>query len=50
VAFSRAKHKMIIVGSFTTLCRGSNVMCSVLETLRERNWVYHLSGGHVSGA
>ena len=43
MAFSRAKKKMIIVGSFTTLCKGSDVMCPVLESLRERNWVYKLS-------
>jgi len=40
VAFSRAKHKMIIVGSFTTLQRGSDVLRPVLESLMQRNWVH----------
>lgn len=40
VAFSRAKKKMIIVGSFTTLHRGSDVLRPVLDFMRERNWVY----------
>jgi DNA replication ATP-dependent helicase Dna2 len=43
VAFSRAKKKMIIVGSFTTLHRGSNVLRPVLDSMHERNWVYKMS-------
>ena len=42
VAFSRAKKKMIIVGSFTTLHRGSDVLRPVLDFLRQRNWVYKI--------
>ena len=42
VAFSRAKKKMILVGSFSTLHKGSDVMRPVLESLRQRNWVYKL--------
>ena len=42
VAFSRAKKKMILVGSFSTLQKGSDVMRPVLESLRQRNWVYQL--------
>ena len=44
VAFSRAKRKMIIIGSFTTLCKGSDVMGAVLKSLQERNWVYKMPG------
>ena len=40
VAFSRAKHKMIIVGSFNTMQRGSDVLRPVLESLMQRNWVH----------
>ncbi|KAL7553269.1 hypothetical protein ACHAWF_016524 [Thalassiosira exigua] len=43
VAFSRAKEKMIIVGSFSTMRRGSDVMRPLLDSLRHRNWVYALS-------
>ena len=42
VAFSRAKKKMIIVGSFTTLHRGSDVLRPVLDFMRQRNWVYKI--------
>ncbi|KAL7538364.1 hypothetical protein ACHAXR_008501 [Thalassiosira sp. AJA248-18] len=42
VAFSRAKQKMIVIGSFSTLQRGSDVMRPVLDSLRQRNWVYTL--------
>lgn len=42
VAFSRAKKKMIIIGSFSTLHRGSDVMRPVLESLQQRNWIYKL--------
>jgi len=43
VAFSRAKHKMIIVGSYSTLHRGSDVLRPVLESCRERGWVQKVS-------
>lgn len=42
VAFSRAKKKMIIIGSFSTLHKGSHVMRPVLDSLRQRNWVHTL--------
>lgn len=42
VAFSRAKKKMIIVGSFTTLHRGSDVLRPVLDSMCQRNWVYKI--------
>ena len=48
VAFSRAKKKMILVGSFSTLQKGSNVMRPVLESLRQRNWVYQLPANALS--
>ena len=41
VAFSRAKQKLVIVGSFATLYSGSDVMRPVLESLRERNWIHN---------
>ena len=37
VAFTRAKHKMIIVGSFSTLCRGSPQLKPILDRMNERN-------------
>mmetsp|Transcript_33354 Transcript_33354/g.56720 ORF Transcript_33354/g.56720 Transcript_33354/m.56720 type:complete len:84 (+) Transcript_33354:454-705(+) len=43
VAFSREKEKMIIIGSFSTLHKGSDVMHSVLELLQQRNWALKLS-------
>ena len=48
VAFSRAKKKMILVGSFSTLQKGSDVMRPVLESLRQRNWVYQLPANALS--
>ena len=42
VAFSRAKHKMIIIGSYSTLHRGSGVLRPVLESCRERGWVQNI--------
>ena len=42
VAFSRAKKKMIIVGSFSTLQKGSDVLCPVLDSLSQRDWVYKM--------
>ena len=42
VAFSRAKHKMIIVGSFTTLHKGSDALRPVLASLIQRNWVHKI--------
>ena len=39
VAFSRAKHKMIIIGSYATLHRGSDVLRPVLESCRQRGWI-----------
>ena len=42
VAFSRAKHKMIIIGSYSTLHRGSDVLRPILESCRERGWVQNI--------
>ena len=42
VAFSRAKRKLIIVGSFSTLSSGSAVLRPVLETIRQKGWIEHL--------
>lgn len=42
VAVSRAKSKLIMVGSFSTLHRGSEVLSPVLEGLRKRHQVQHL--------
>ena len=42
VAFSRAKQKLVMVGSFSTLYAGSDVMRPVLDSIRQRNWVYSL--------
>mmetsp|Transcript_33964 Transcript_33964/g.64640 ORF Transcript_33964/g.64640 Transcript_33964/m.64640 type:complete len:101 (+) Transcript_33964:456-758(+) len=42
VAFSRAKKKIIIVGSFSTLHGGSDVMRPVLDSLRQRGWIHKL--------
>jgi DNA replication ATP-dependent helicase Dna2 len=43
VAFSRAKQKLIMVGSFTTLYAGSDVMRPVLDSIRQRGWIFYLS-------
>eukprot|EP00985_Skeletonema_marinoi_P002554 scaffold1057_cov203-Skeletonema_marinoi.AAC.2 len=42
VAFSRAKHKMIIIGSYSTLHQGSDVLRPVLESCRERGWIQNV--------
>lgn len=42
VAFSRAKEKMIIVGSYSTLLKGSHVLRPVLKSMQERGWVHAL--------
>lgn len=42
VAFSRAKKKMIIIGSYSTLRNGSDVMRPVLDFLQQRKWTYKL--------
>ncbi|KAL9189329.1 hypothetical protein ACHAXT_011819, partial [Thalassiosira profunda] len=42
VAFSRAKKKMIIVGSYSTLHQGSQVLRPVLDSMRQRGWVQTL--------
>ena len=43
-AFSRAKHKMIIIGSYSTLHRGSEVLRPVLESCRESGWIQKCAG------
>lgn len=43
VAFSRAKYKMIIIGSYSTLHRGSDALRPVLESCRQRGWVQKVS-------
>jgi len=42
VAVSRAKHKLIIVGSWSTLTRGSKVLRPVLIKMKNENWVEKL--------
>lgn len=39
VAVSRAKHKLIMIGSFATLHRGSDTLRPVLENMRKRDQV-----------
>eukprot|EP00804_Cyclotella_cryptica_P000970 CCRYP_012331-RB/>CCRYP_012331-RB protein AED:0.03 eAED:0.03 QI:95/1/1/1/1/1/10/663/1892 len=43
VAFSRAKRKIVIVGSFSTLYAGSDVIRPVLDSIRQRNWIHRIS-------
>lgn len=43
VAFSRSKQKLIMVGSFSTLYSGSEVMRPVLDSIRQKNWVHNLT-------
>lgn len=42
VALSRAKWKLIMIGSFTTLFKGSTVLKPVLEMIQNNNWVIQL--------
>jgi hypothetical protein len=47
VAFTRAKHKLLLVGSRNTLAKGSPVLRQLLELLGARQWVLPLpKGGH----
>ena len=39
VAFSRAKMKLIIIGSYNCLTRGSSVLAPVLKELKRKGWV-----------
>ena len=39
VALSRAKRKLIIVGSYHTLSEGSQVLKPVLKEIRDRKWL-----------
>lgn len=43
VAFSRAKQKLVIVGSFATLYSGSEAMRPVLEAIRDKSWIFNMS-------
>jgi superfamily I DNA and/or RNA helicase len=38
VAFSRAKMKLIIIGSYKTLFAGSSVLCPILQEITCRGW------------
>ena len=42
VALSRAKVKLILVGSKSTLSKGSECMKEVLESMAEKNWIQEL--------
>ena len=42
VAMTRAKRKLIMIGSFSTLTRGSDVLKPVLESIEARNQRYIL--------
>jgi len=42
VAFSRAKKKLILVGSFQTLSKGSDSLHPILNYMTERKWVVDL--------
>jgi DNA replication ATP-dependent helicase Dna2 len=39
VALSRAKKKLIIIGSYETLLTGSSILESVLQEIKNRNWI-----------
>lgn len=39
VAVSRAKRKLIMIGSVGTLKKGSQVLSSMLELVRRRGWI-----------
>ena len=43
VAFSRAREKMIVVGSLQTLQRGSDVLRPLLHSLQQRGCVHKLT-------
>jgi len=42
VAVSRAKYKLVIIGSFTTLTKGSDVLRPVLQKIQQRNQILQL--------
>ena len=42
VALSRAKMKLIIIGSYNTLLKGSSVLSPVLREIKNRGWVEHI--------
>jgi len=42
VAVSRAKYKLVIIGSFTTLTKGSDVLRPVLQKIQQRNQIVQL--------
>jgi DNA replication ATP-dependent helicase Dna2 len=42
VAVSRAKRKLVMIGSFTTLNKGSDVLRPVLQNMRRRNQIVKL--------
>jgi len=39
VALSRAKMKLIVIGSYDTLLAGSSVLKSLLQEMKDRSWV-----------
>lgn len=43
VAVTRAKCKLIMIGSYSTLSKGSSVLCPVLNRLKDSNMVVELS-------
>jgi len=42
VALSRAKMKLIVIGSYDTLLAGSSVLKSLLQEIKDRSWVESL--------
>jgi DNA replication ATP-dependent helicase Dna2 len=42
VALSRAKMKLIVIGSYDTLFEGSLALKSVLQEIKARNWIENL--------
>jgi len=42
VAFSRAKHKLIILGSSRTLMRGSSVLGPLVDFMKGKGWIESL--------
>ena len=42
VALSRAKKKLIMIGSFQTLSKGSEVLAPILKEIKHKRWVENL--------
>lgn len=42
VALSRAKMKLVVIGSYDTLLAGSSTLKAVLQEIKARNWIENL--------